>query len=138
MKKSRIITSALSLLLISFINLEVHALNMPSINLTSIITFDSEKSLEEIICNLQYNNFNSDEMNLESNMLLEENLELEDWMLEPKWSEEFEFINESELELEQWMLEGEWMETENDFTESELQLETWMQSPASWNFQENL
>ncbi|MGC9342877.1 MAG: hypothetical protein ACP5E3_09270 [Bacteroidales bacterium] len=161
MKTSSILTSVFALLVISFINMEVRALNMPAINMTSIISYDSDKSLEEIICDMQYSNFNNEKMNFENNTFLEENLQFEEWMFNAEWSVEIELINESELELEQWMLEGEWIETENafteseleleqwmlegewiktekDFTESELQLETWMQSPANWNATERL
>jgi hypothetical protein len=45
--------------------------------------------------------------------------------------EETEIIEES-LEIEEWMLDYNWIEKE-DFEEEELKLEDWMQNPENWN-----
>lgn len=137
MKKTKIITLAFSLCLLCFLNIQVWALSMPSFNLVSIFTYNSETSFDEIICNLQYNSFNYGETYLDSNLALDATLELEEWMFKAEWSAQHEFINEADLELEQWMLEGDWNSPRENFTESELQLESWMLSPARWDAQYN-
>lgn len=50
----------------------------------------------------------------------------------PAIKEDSEFILENELELEDWMLYYEWIHTEI-FQEEELTMEDWMVYPKMWN-----
>ncbi len=49
-----------------------------------------------------------------------------------KFKAEAEVIIEENLELEDWMLNYEWIDNEN-FEEEELQFEDWMKYPKNWN-----
>jgi hypothetical protein len=44
-----------------------------------------------------------------------------------------DLILEETLELEEWMLDYNWVEAEESLIEEEMQLEVWMQRPQNWN-----
>ena len=48
-------------------------------------------------------------------------------------AEERELFMEENLEMEKWMLNYNWIEKNEVITEEELKLEVWMRSPTNWN-----
>ncbi len=72
------------------------------------------------------------EISHENEMMFENLLEIESWMLEVDWSEGQDMFLESELQLEGWMENFKWMDIQDNFREKGLSMEKWMKNPGSW------
>ena len=60
-------------------------------------------------------------------------LEMETAPVVSETFKESEILIEESLELEEWMLDYKWLEKEEVIAEEEFQLELWMKSPKNWN-----
>jgi len=80
----------------------------------TLITAEAGQIFTELLCHVQYfdnkNSYSSFEIAEETEVLMEESLELEEWMMDFNWEEK-----------------------EEAYTEKELKLEVWMKRPKNWN-----
>ena len=112
MKNLRIITLLTALLIVSF-SFSSNAEDANSIKLynntdnTSEIIMEADLLLFELALNFQISSFpfvfDLNRIVMENDLMLEESLEMEDWMLDYEWIEAEELLIEEDMEMEVWM-----------------------------------
>jgi hypothetical protein len=115
MKKNNVITLLVASVFILFATSNSKAGNLQFINSNVLIILSEENNLlEELVCNAQYMQFTNTTKSLEAYI-------------------ESEIVVEESLEMQEWMLEYNWIDNASTVTESELTFELWMESPKNWN-----
>jgi hypothetical protein len=106
------------------------AAEYPASNLKNDIAFETEIKIEKWMTSLS--SWNSKTIALIETNVIEEEIEIEDWMLNTDYSNWNYEENESELIIESWMLDASDENWTNDSVEEEQEIESWMTNLEEW------
>ncbi len=108
-----------------------------------IVSFSFSSQAEDSNLNKLYNSTdNTVEMSMEADLLLVElalNFQISSFPLIFDLNRivmENDLVLEESLELEDWMLGYEWIEAEELLIEEDMEMEVWMERPKNWNMYE--